>query len=95
MAARRPSASLRLSVSTERRNTALPGLLRLPGLTPRRVHDIQAHLPWPTQGLDLKRGGCLDRGEPVTPDAGALSSVGSRLPALRPGTVCPLVLRGR
>ena len=56
---------------------ALPGLLRVPGLAPRRVYDIQAHSSWPAQGLDLKRGGNLDRGEPVTLDASTLSSVGS------------------
>lgn len=67
----------------------------MPGLTPRRVYDIQAHSLWLAQGLDLKRGGCLDWGEPVTLDAGTLSSGGLRLPALRPGTGCLLVLRGR
>lgn len=71
------------------------GLWLEPGLTPRRVYDIQAHSLWLAQGLDLKRGGCLDRGEPVTLDAGTLSSVDLRLPALRPGTGCLLVLRGR
>ena len=64
-------------------------------MTPRRLYDIQAHSSWPAQGLELKRGGCLDRGAPVTLNAGTLSSVGLRLPALRPGTGCLLVLWGR
>ena len=78
-----------------RRETAVPGLLRVPGLTHNRVYDIRTHPLWPAPGHDLKAGGLLDRRDSTALDAAALASVGLRLPALRPGTGCLVQLQRR
>ena len=91
-AADRGTAWLSL-VATGRQRSAVPGLVRIPGLDPARRYGVSAHPAWPAPGHGLKAGGAIDRGDRVELSGLALAAAGLRAPVLWPGSGCLLVLQ--
>jgi alpha-galactosidase len=82
-------------VATERSSSALPRVLRLPGLDATRRYRVGAHSLWPAPARGLKQGGFLDGQEVVELNGQTLRDAGVRLPLLWPGSGCLLVLHAR
>jgi len=82
-------------VATERSRSAVPSVLRIPGLAPERLYDVRMHPLWPAPARGLKHGGLLDRGEAFTLRGASLVQTGIRMPAMWPGSGCLVALRAQ